>query len=129
VYDHVKREIVYASGGHPPAILQTGKTTKLGPPQELKSRGLVIGAMSGAEFTGESAKVGKMGKLYIFSDGVYEIGKSDGTMLQLDEFISELGSSLEMGEADLERMVNFSQNLNGPGPFADDFSIVQICFN
>lgn len=129
VYNQSKREIIYSSGGHPPAVLLTGKNSKLGPPKELRTPGLVIGAMSGAEFTSDVAKVDKSGILYIFSDGVYEIGKPDGTMMQLDEFVLELGKSIEFGEADLERILKFSQNLNGPGPFADDFSIVQIRFS
>ena len=129
VYNRCRREIVYSSGGHPPAILLTGANSKLGAPQELKTPGLVIGAMSGTEFAGNVVHVGKKGKLYIFSDGVYEIGKSDGTMMQMNEFVDELSKSMERGEADLDRILEFSQNINGPGPFSDDFSIVQIGFN
>lgn len=130
VYNKLNRNIVYSSGGHPPALLLNVNEARQWTKQELKTAGLVIGAMSDSEFTFEVAKVSKQGKIYIFSDGVYEIHKPDGTMLQLDEFINEVAKlSSEYPSDELKYIYQFAERTNGHGAFADDYSIVELCFN
>lgn len=130
VYNKLNRNIVYSSGGHPPAVLLNLNETNQWTKQELKTTGLVIGAMPDTEFTFEVAKVSKQGRIYIFSDGVYEIHKSDGTMMQLDEFVNEITKlSSENPSGQLKHILQFAEKMNGQGPFADDYSIVEICFN
>lgn len=128
VFNKNKRQITYSSGGHPPAILFTGGSETKGVHKELRTEGLVIGAMSDAQFVSDTVKLDKYGKLFIFSDGVYEITKQDGSFLQLDEFVDVLEQHPKYGEGELNRILAFSQTLNGEGPFADDFSIVEIDF-
>lgn len=130
VYNKKSREIVYSSAGHPPALLLNRSASSQWAKKELKTSGLVIGAMSDSEYSCEVAKVEKQGKLYIFSDGVYEIHKADGTMMQLEEFIDELVKlSSEYPSSGLKHILEFAKKMNGAGPFADDYSIVEICFN
>jgi phosphoserine phosphatase RsbU/P len=130
VYNRLTRNIVYSSAGHPPAVLLNVNESHHWTKQELKTSGLVIGAMPDSEYTFEVAKVSKQGKIYIFSDGVYEIHKSDGSMLQLDEFVNEITRlSSEYPSGQLKHILQFAEKMNGQGAFADDYSIVEFCFN
>ena len=127
VYNKTTRQLVYASGGHPPAVLITEslKGTNI---LQLKTPGFVIGGMAETQFFSASCYVEKFSKLYLFSDGVYEINKPNGTMLELSEFVKILAQPSLPGISDVARIRHFAQELNGTGPFADDFSLIQILF-
>jgi sigma-B regulation protein RsbU (phosphoserine phosphatase) len=130
VYDKANRQMHFSSGGHPPALLFSAKQSAS--PlhlEELFTPGLVIGAMPNVEFASNSVHVHEGARLLVYSDGVFEIQKSDGSMLQLEEYIQFLKKSFEDDHNSLETIVNISQNLNGPGPFQDDFSIIEISFD
>lgn len=129
VYHTSTRELVYSSGGHPPAILFTGPSKAQAAVKELKTPGLVIGGMSGAEFTSATCAVEHYGKLFLFSDGVYEIEKPDGSTYTLSEFVQVLGQPSQQGIADIDRIQGFAQEINGPGAFADDFSLIEVTFS
>ncbi|MCE5316297.1 MAG: PP2C family protein-serine/threonine phosphatase [Parachlamydia sp.] len=129
VYHTSTRELVYSSGGHPPAILFTGANKSQAVVKELKTPGLVIGGMSGAAFTSATCTVERYGKLYLFSDGVYEIEKPDGSTYTLSEFVQVLEQPALQGIADIDRIQTFAQDLNGPGAFADDFSLIEAIFS
>jgi phosphoserine phosphatase RsbU/P len=130
VYNNRQREITYSSGGHPPAILFTGATSDKMKCVELKTYGMAIGVTPGAKFQSATYKVDKANKLYLFSDGVYELTKPDGSIVTLGEFTDVLKKipSLE-GMEDLDRILQYSQNVNGSTSFADDFSLLEVIFN
>jgi sigma-B regulation protein RsbU (phosphoserine phosphatase) len=46
----------------------------------------VIGGMSAVTYEKRKYRIGEHDKLYIFSDGVYEVEKSDGSMWRFQEF-------------------------------------------
>lgn len=129
VYNKTSRELVYSSGGHPPAVLMTGSSEETARPMKLQTPGMVIGGMPDTTFEKATCRVGPYNKLYVFSDGVYELDKPDGTMMQLEEFIEALAKKGAPGQSDLDRMLELAHSVAGPGPFADDYSIVQIIFN
>lgn len=128
VYNKENRELVYASGGHPPAVLITGETQESAKPIQLKTPGLVVGGMEGASFEKNTCTVDKYSRFYVFSDGVYELDKPDGTMLQVDEFIDVLAQPPQKGEVNLDRMVQYAKDLTHSEQFPDDFCIVEITF-
>lgn len=129
VYHLPSREIIYSSGGHPPAILMTGPSVSQAKIMELTTPGLVIGGMSEAQFISGTCKVDTYGKLFLFSDGVYEIEKPNGEMFTFHEFIVLLQNHSDSIEEDLDRVTRLMRELNGPGSFADDFSILEIKFD
>ena len=47
---------------------------------ELESNGPMIGAVPDLEFQPAAVELGAFAKLYLYSDGVYEIERTDGTM-------------------------------------------------
>jgi phosphoserine phosphatase RsbU/P len=129
VYNCQDRVLRFSSGGHPPALLLMKQN---GDPQyrlhELGTHGLVIGAMPDVVYNSQSINIAKDSRLLLYSDGVFELPKPDGKMLQLDEYIKFIEQSINSQPPDLETIVNFSKQYNGPGPFQDDFSILEVNF-
>ncbi len=86
VYNQVSRELAYASGGHPPAILFNGNSSNGPKAKLLRTPNNVVGGMSESTYITERCSVGDGNTLYVFSDGVYEVQKPDGTMWRFQEF-------------------------------------------
>lgn len=129
IYNQRKRILVYSSGGHPPAVLLSGDAQDTAEVMRLKTPGLVVGGMPEIKYESASCEVKHFNKLYIFSDGVYELEKPDGSMLQLDEFISVLAQPPQSNVNDVNRMLHYAKDLCGKENFEDDFSIVQVVFH
>jgi sigma-B regulation protein RsbU (phosphoserine phosphatase) len=129
VYDAYTHQIIYASGGHPPAILLTGRTKETAKLYELHTPGIVIGATVDGNFQNAICQIDLYNRLYIFSDGVYEIQKIDGTILPLQEFISLLIEiHHDSKEGELDSIIHRMQGIQNKKDFVDDFSIVEIKF-
>lgn len=129
VFNKSTREIVYSTGGHPPALLFSGKTPTNIELTVLKTPGLVIGAIPEVEFENQICQIPKFNQLFLFSDGVYEIIKPDGLVLQLDEFTYHLEEIVRKGADDLDSIYKYVKTLNGEKTFQDDFSILKIIFD
>ncbi|MGB3404258.1 MAG: SpoIIE family protein phosphatase [Microcoleaceae cyanobacterium] len=131
VYNRVTRELVYASGGHPPAILlsESGKFNKQKTVQRLKTPGMPVGMFLDAEYIDDSCYIEPASNLYIFSDGVYEIHQSDGLIFGLDAFVDLLVDSAPSSNGrQLDTVLEFVKLINSGHPFDDDFSLLKIQF-
>ncbi len=129
VYDKSTRQLIYASGGHPPAVLVSGTGPKDAQTKLLKTPGLVVGGMPKSQFVSEEVTVGAYNKLFVFSDGVYELATKQGMSLQLDELIKNMETTTTDADgSDIQRVVDFSRKINQDKPFSDDFSIVKLVF-
>ncbi|MBD2627266.1 PP2C family protein-serine/threonine phosphatase [Trichormus variabilis] len=130
VYNRLNRQLIYASGGHPPAIL-VSKQSSISPEVKLlKTPGMPVGMFPEAKYVDSTCDIDKFSSLYIFSDGVYEITKSDGTLWSLDGFI-QLILSLQNHAFDyqLDHILNYLIHLNSKEAFDDDLSLLQIKFD
>ena len=67
------------------------------------------------------------GILYVFSNGVAELGHGAQNHSGLDVFLDLLSVPLDDGAADIERLKARAQALAG-GPFDDDLSILRVDF-
>lgn len=129
VYNKKDREIVYSNGGHPPPVLMTGEDDNTMSKELMKGEGLVVGAMPNTQYTNEKSKVGKQNRLFIFSDGVYELTRKDHTYYNYDlfnQFISNLPKDSKHQLLDI--ITNNSRAICGNEPFPDDFSILLFKF-
>lgn len=131
VYQKNDHQLIYSSAGHPHAILFTGDNTDKIELQTLSTAGLPVGVMEDFEFKESTVSLSKQNKLYVFSDGVYEITKKDGVEMTLESFtkiIKDDFSSLETLQSDkvLEKIISLKNEI---GPFDDDFSIVELIIN
>lgn len=130
VYNRLNRQLIYASGGHPPAIL-VSKQSSISPEVKLlKTPGMPVGMFPEAKYVDSTCDIDKFSSLYIFSDGAYEITKSDGTLWSLDGFI-QLILSLQNHAFDyqLDHILNYLIHLNSKEAFDDDLSLLQIKFD
>jgi sigma-B regulation protein RsbU (phosphoserine phosphatase) len=128
VYDKETRQILYSTGGHPPAILITGESPDKTKVYELKTPGIVIGALPEGEFQNATCQVQDYNRLYLFSDGVYEVRRVNGSLFELHEFIELLKKTPRREGLELDYLVQFIQNIQGKNTFPDDFSLIQIIF-
>jgi phosphoserine phosphatase RsbU/P len=124
VFEKSTRKLAYASAGHPPAVLV--KTGADGAPESvpLRTPAMPVGALSVSKFQSAEIEVPAGSKLYIFSDGTYEIKRPDGSMMELDEFVTLLAKP--SAENKLDSILNEARSQQGKETFVDDFSIIEF---
>jgi sigma-B regulation protein RsbU (phosphoserine phosphatase) len=131
VYNKKNHELIFSSAGHPHAILFSGNDINNKKLQTLTSGGLAIGMMPGIEFKETVVPLSNRNKLYVFSDGVYEITQKDGKEMNLTDYTNLMNdhfSHFELLQSDkvLEKITSLKEEA---GPFEDDFSIVELIIN
>ncbi len=128
VYNRVNRQLMYASAGHPPAIL-VSKSPNLTEVQQLRTPGLPVGMFPHVNYVDGLCNITEGSTLYIFSDGAYEIAKSDGNLWTLDGFIEMLVNLSDPINGELDSVINYLTTLNAKDAFDDDLSIIHIKFD
>ncbi|UCE52729.1 MAG: PP2C family protein-serine/threonine phosphatase [Desulfobacterales bacterium] len=129
VYKKSTRELIYASGGHPPALLLAGTSAGDSKATLLRTPNYVIGGMPEVTYEKKECLVGESNTLYIFSDGVYEIEKSDGLMWRFQEFADFMSNVKTDDQSILDRLYVYAKNLGNLENFEDDFTIVEVVFS
>jgi sigma-B regulation protein RsbU (phosphoserine phosphatase) len=128
VYNNSTRELTYASGGHPPALFYDGTYTDGSNATFLRTANKAIGAMPDVIYEKSKHLVDEQAKLYILSDGVYEVEKSDGSMWQFREFSDFMAKIKTDGRSALDRLYQHALNLGDADKFEADFTIVEVAF-
>ncbi|MDJ0796072.1 MAG: SpoIIE family protein phosphatase [Calothrix sp. MO_167.B12] len=124
VYNTSTKKIVYSCAGHPPAILLIPSATELSV-QQLSTDNIAIGLLPDIDFCQDTFILPDDSKLYIFSDGVYEVNQDNGKIWGLDAFM-ELLKHHQSHNSTLENVLKYIQNLNHKGVLEDDFSLLQL---
>jgi sigma-B regulation protein RsbU (phosphoserine phosphatase) len=100
----------------------------LGAVTRLATQNFIIGGFSGASYSGGAVKVELPSRLYLFSDGVYEVERRDGSMWSLDELNEYLASpEVEIGR-EIDHLYGFLQEMRGAEILDDDFSMLRLEF-
>ena len=128
VYNRISRQLVYASAGHPPAVLISQSPVSTAKIKRLKTPGMPVGMFPDAPYVDNCCDVEDLSTLYIFSDGVYEIHQPDGNIWGLDPFIDLLAAYNGASADQLELVLNYIQNLNAKAVFDDDWSLLKVNF-
>ena len=123
VYNARTRLLEHASGGHPPAVL----VSPAGNVQMLRTPNTIIGAFPRMVFSSSSVRLEPGSRLYVFSDGVYEVEGADGNMWDLDGLSEVLARPAAPGE-ELDGLHAFVCEIRGSQVLEDDFSIVRLEF-
>jgi len=115
------RELRYAAAGHPPAIAiaPDGAVSRLGGP------GMFIGAFSFAKYSDSTARLDKGSRLFVYSDGCYEVTNPEENMMTSGEFCDILSGSGQHADQ-LDAIVNAVQQWQQRPDFEDDFSLVML---
>ncbi len=128
VYSRKTRQLVYASAGHPPALLIAPDPNS---PQIdlLKTPGFPVGMFPNVEYDAHHCEVKAHSKLYVFSDGAYEIHQTDGEIWGLNAFLDFLQIVNRQGKDSLDSVLSHIQTLNSKEVFDDDLSLLEITFD
>ncbi|MFH0880545.1 MAG: SpoIIE family protein phosphatase [Lentisphaerota bacterium] len=129
VYHKGCSQLSYASGGHPPAVLlQPNTDGKPSPAQLLGTPGMLVGYVPDQQYGAAQCPIIPGSKLFILSDGAFEITRSDGQMLDFDQFIQHLAEPSTPCQSDLDRLIGYARQIQQRDHFDDDFSVMKISF-
>ena len=129
VFKKSTRELTYAGGGHPPALIFEKSDLKESRATLLSSANNVIGAMQDVTYKKSKHLLGEQNTLYIYSDGVYEVEKSDGSMWQFREFTDFMSKIKSGTQSRLDSLYRHAEKINSLDNFEDDFTILEVAFN
>lgn len=127
VFNKRTRLLTYSSGGHPPALLYNLKSPDISP-NLLSTSGLVIGAMPNSTYVNDSCHIPFDNRLFLFSDGVFELLNVNNKLLSLEDFIKLINQYVKKSIRDLNKVVEASKELQNAKSFVDDYSIIEFFF-
>ena len=125
VYHRPQRELVYASAGHPPALLVTPN----GQLQALRTPGIPIGLFEEGEYESDRCSIPPESTLYVFSDGIYELQQPNGQIWELEGFMQLLLHTHAQGVISVDGILEQVRHHCGTDTFEDDLSLLQIYFS
>ncbi len=128
VADKSTRQLCYSSGGHPPAILITGSGRAGAQVEKLKTPGPPVGTFPDTLYAVQATRLQPFNRLFVFSDGAYEIVRQNGSMLTLEEFIQHLAERTAGGGDDLPSTLAYLEKARGISTFEDDLALVEVSF-
>lgn len=82
LYDYKNKSLCFSSAGHEPAYLYRYEDDEF---EELDGKGLVLGVMKDTEYEEVSAELHENDMLFVFTDGVSELRKHDGTFINMED--------------------------------------------
>lgn len=126
IYDRARHTLRYASAGHPPALLVAPD----GGVAPLATGNIAIGFMPEFQFEEAEVSCPAPAKLYVFSDGVYEIEQANGADMSLVDFIELMQGFNRVGVEEGESVLAHMRALKvSEGAFDDDFSLLELNFS
>jgi serine phosphatase RsbU (regulator of sigma subunit) len=129
VYHPASGTLRYATAGHPAPVLVRGPRGTPGEVELLAGKGPILGMLPTFRYTGYSCEIRPPFRLYVFSDGTFEISRPDGSMLDFAEFQQALVEPAPEGGSELERLLEFARRTRGEATLEDDFSIMKLEFD
>jgi sigma-B regulation protein RsbU (phosphoserine phosphatase) len=133
IYNKRTRELSWSGGGHPPSFLLRGGTLR-----RLESTTFMIGIVEEYDAPTERVTIEPGDRLYLFSDGVFELHLKGGGIWGLDELEAFLAKNpaegvLDAVVAETRRVVLDGRGQADPGrdtavAWDDDFSLIEFRF-
>ena len=126
VYHRPTGRLRYASAGHPSPILVSGAREQRGKAKSLSGAGFPVGLLPVAAYESKECTLAGPARLFLFSDGAFEITRPDGTLLEFEAFEEVLTRAVPEGASELEELLHFAQDVHGSENLDDDFSIIKM---
>jgi len=126
VYHAPTRTLTYSGAGHPPALIIRAASHRV---DELPSSGPFIG-MDEIPYDDATATLKPGDRLYLFSDGVYEIrDHQSGRMWSFEDLKRHLSAANPSGHGEImARLLEAARSSQGSATLDDDFAIVEFEF-
>jgi serine phosphatase RsbU (regulator of sigma subunit) len=122
IYDAPGRTLRYSSAGHHPAFLVEEDDRV----QRLATRNVPLGTVADFEFVDAETNVPPGSRLYLFSDGAFELQRPDGSESSLQDFVAHLTAGRIAGLPETRRLHDVSMEIQGRSTFDDDYSILVV---
>ncbi len=118
-------ELKFACAGSPPALLLAPDSNS--EPAELGTPDMIVGVDSDYTYENRQVKVLPGSRLYLFSDGVYEVRKASGKMMAFRELTELLAHQARQGaDSTVEAVLQQIRGIAGADHFDDDFSLLEV---
>ncbi len=124
-YHLPSRQLRFCSGGHHPAYLVTPEAPE---PAPLWLRGPAIGMLPVGKWTMGTAEMPAGAKVFVFSDGAFEIISAEGAQWGLEELRDIIRQPAIEGLGEPQRLYQAVRKAARPGPLDDDFSVLVLEF-
>lgn len=134
VYHRPTRRLTYASAGHHPALLVAcpdhGGVNEAGDAWcELGEPALMLGAVPETSYTNLTHKLSPMQRLYVFSDGLFEVRNEEGRMLGMSGLRQAILDPFEQrGFTRVAEVIDRVRSYQGRADFDDDVSLLEVEF-
>jgi len=126
VYHRLTGTLRYASAGHPPPIVVSGAREQRGKAESLPGAGCPVGILPDFPYESTECTLAGPARLFLFSDGAYEITQPEGDMLESEAFEEVLTRAVPEGSSELQELLHFVRDFHGSEELDDDFSIVKM---
>jgi|GEM_PF-1918302 len=117
-------ELNFSSAGHPPALV-IRKSNKKNEVLRIGNKNFFVGGMPGFTFDTDAVKLMHDDSIFLFSDGVYELEKKDGSTMNLNDFEKLLTENYS-DTLTLDGLTAELIAVKATETFDDDFSIMKI---
>ncbi len=124
VLNCANRQLLYASAGHPPALLVSLDEEQGLHTQQLYTPGVPVGMFPDSDYSWSQCQVPPQSRLYLFSDGVYEIWKSNQDYFGLEAFVDLIIST--PGEIGIAPILDTVKAHHSSQVAHDDMSLVMV---
>jgi sigma-B regulation protein RsbU (phosphoserine phosphatase) len=128
VYNRANRQLMYTSAGHPPAVLISPQPGQQHLVEPLKTPGLPIGMLPEVQYSWNRCVIPPGSRLYLFSDGVYEIKQWDNSIMGLEDFI-EILSTHNLNQSIDAILAQVNSRTQDRSAFSDDLSLLEVCLD
>jgi serine phosphatase RsbU (regulator of sigma subunit) len=126
VYHTTRRTLSYASGGHPAAVVIVPDEPQ---PLLFPATGPVMGISPVMRFSAATTPLPPGSRLFIFSDGVFEIRREKRTVWDLTACIAHLAELSRREGNVMDALLTQGRELRGSAQLDDDFSIIEARFH
>ncbi|MBU6228599.1 MAG: SpoIIE family protein phosphatase [Cyanobacteria bacterium REEB459] len=93
VLNCANRQLLYASAGHPPAVLVSVDDQQRVSSRRLGASSMPVGLLPETHYSWQRCQIPPRSRLYLFSDGLYDVQQANQEYIGLDRFIDLLVST------------------------------------
>jgi sigma-B regulation protein RsbU (phosphoserine phosphatase) len=124
IYDRHDRSLIYTNAGHPPPLLIAGSEVS-----RLGATGTMVGVLPDGRFETRRVQVSPKSRLYLYSDGAYEVTIPQGGMLQLDGLQAIIAEGSATDGPQTAEILRQIRKAHGMMELKDDVSLLEVTFD
>ncbi len=124
VLNCANRQLLYASAGHPPAVVVSRAEDSSIITTRLRTPGLPVGMMPNTSYKWQRCQLPPKSSLYIFSDGLYEVLQENHQYIGLETFIDLL--TVNQQEQNVDEILHRVISCQAETTASDDMSLMRV---